>query len=93
MCRIRKLAKMEGPIEEVYSLFDQEKRGSGQYRTADEIATPEEAAAEEAAMLMDRVACGDISSWDEIRPELVEIVKKAGNVECANFIATSSNPR
>lgn len=88
--RIRKLAKMEGPIEEVYSMFDQEKRGSGQYRTADEIATPEEAAAEEASMLMDKVACGDIETWDEIRPKLVELIKKAGNTECATFIESSS---
>jgi hypothetical protein len=41
-------------------------------------------------MLMDKHACGNIATWDEIRPTL-SWIKKAGNVECANFIATSSS--
>ena len=89
-CRIRQLSKLQGSVRDVALLFDQEKRGTGVYRTQEEIASPQELAEEEASLLMNQVACGEISTWEEIRPQLADLYRRAGKEDCAKFIETGS---
>lgn len=77
-------------MQEIADLFEAEKRGSGPYRTAEEIPSAQEVAADEATMLMNRVACGEVATWDEIRPKLIELYAAAGCTDCSRFIEMSS---
>ena len=81
---------MPGSVEETYALFEQETRGNGQYAAPEEMPTPEETAEKRANMLMDRVACGEIATWDEIRADLVGFLQQAGHANAAAFVETST---
>jgi hypothetical protein len=89
-CRLRKLANMEGSVSATYDLFEQEVRGNGRVGSASEEPTPEEVADRKARMLMDRVACGEIRSWDEIRPKMVAYLQAAGHEDAATFVEMST---
>jgi hypothetical protein len=71
-------------------MFEQERSGDGCNGVPKEEPTPQEKAMTQANMLMDRVAAGEIPSWDEIRPKLVEHLQAAGHVDSATFVQEST---
>jgi hypothetical protein len=81
---------MEGPVSATYALFDQEERGNGQAISGAQEPTPHEVAEKKASMLMDRVACGEIRSWDEIRPKLASYLQAAGHEDAVAFLEAST---
>ena len=89
-CRIRKLAHMDASVEAVYALFEQETRGNGQYAAPEDQPTPQEDAVKRANMLMDRVAAGELDSWDEIRPQLAGLLRDAALTSAAEFVEAST---
>lgn len=90
VCRMRELSKLAPTVEETYALFEQEKNGDGRNGMPEEQPTPQELAMKEANMLMDRVAAGEIQSWDEIRPKLAEHLQAAGHSDSATFLQEST---
>jgi hypothetical protein len=90
VCRIRELSKLAPTVEGTYAMFEQETNGDGQNNVNKEQPTPQEIAMKEANMLMDRVAAGEIQSWDEIRPKLVEHLQAAGHLDSATFVQEST---
>lgn len=90
LCSTRALAEMQGTVEETYALFDQQSRGSGKYGAEEDKLTPSQAADQEANMLMDRVASGDLQTWDEIRPQLCALLQEAGHTDAAKFIEAAT---
>lgn len=87
---MRELSKLAPTVEETYALFEQEKNGDGRNGMPEEQPTPQELAMKEANMLMDRVAAGEIQSWDEIRPKLAEHLQAAGHSDSATFLQEST---
>lgn len=81
---------MEGTVEETYALFEQETRGNGQYTAPEEEPSKEETAEKKAHMLLDRVAAGELDSWDEIRPELGLLMQEAGFSDAASFLEATT---
>jgi hypothetical protein len=81
---------MTGTVEETYALFEQQTRGNGQYTTPEEAPTAEEMADKKANMLLDRVTCGEIETWDEIRPNLALFLRAAGHEDAATFVEAST---
>jgi hypothetical protein len=81
---------MPGTVEEVYALFERETRGNGQYAAPEDQPTPAEDAEKRANMLMDRVAAGEVQSWDEIREQLVSYMHDAGHANAAAFMEAST---
>ena len=41
-------------------------------------------------MLMDQVACGEVQTWDEIRPQLCAFLLEAGHGDAAQFVEAST---
>lgn len=89
-CRMRELAELAPTVEGTYAMFEQEASGDGQNGMQKEQPTPQELAMKEANMLMDGVAAGEIQSWDEIRPKLVEHLQAAGHSDSATFVQEST---
>lgn len=87
---MRNLAKMTGTVEETAELFEQEAQGGDQFGGPVEQPTPQEIAMKDAKKLMDKVSAGEIRSWDEIRPQLVEFLQAAGQTDCATFVKEST---
>jgi hypothetical protein len=81
---------MTGSTQDAYDLFDQQRRGDGRYASMADQLTPQQVSEQDANMLMDRVACGEIASWDEIRPALAKHLEEAGSRDAAKFIHTST---
>ena len=87
---MRELSKLAPTVVETYAMFEQETNGDGRNGMQKEQPTPQELAMKEANMLMDRVAAGEIQSWDEIRPKLVEHLQAAGHSDSATFVQEST---
>jgi hypothetical protein len=81
---------MTGSAKEVYDLFEQQRRGNGRYASMADQLTAQQVAERDANFLMDCVACGEIPTWDEIRPELAKHLEQAGCRDASKFIHTTT---
>lgn len=87
---MRTLSKLAPTVKGTYAMFEQEANGEANNGMQKEQPTPQELEMKEANMLMDKVAAGEIQSWDEIRPKLVEHLQAAGHTDSATFVQEST---
>lgn len=81
---------MTGAASAVYAMFEAQRRGNGQYASLADQLSPQQVAEQEASFLMDRVAAGELASWDAIRPELADLLQRAGCGDAAKFVHTAT---
>lgn len=87
---MQELSGMTGTVAETNELFEQSERGASGQTVPQEPMTPQQKALKAANMLMDQVVCGEIASFDGIRPQLSAHYNEAGLTDVAAFIEATT---